>query len=248
MLKDFYDESEPIVHPEAFYGKKKHLIDKCLIIFSSEIHSYLLNNYKCEQIALITACNGDTPVYVFEYKGEKIGFYLTAIGSAIASSYCAEANWISGARKFIMFGSCGSLDYELTKGRFIIPTESYRGEGCSYYYAKAADYIKIPTADQLEEIFNELKAPYVKGKVWTTDSMIRETKNLVADRKKEGCIAVEMELAGVQALCDFYDLTLYDFLEGGDVLSESGYEADGLSEANHNLNKLFLALEVALRI
>ena len=78
--------------------------------------------------------------------------------------------------------------------------------------------------------------------------MIRETKNLVADRKKEGCIAVEMELAGVQALCDFYDFTLYDFLEAGDVLSESGYEADGLSEANHNLNKLFLALEVALRI
>ena len=31
--------------------------------------------------------------------------------------------------------------------------------------------------------------------------MLRETKGLVARRKDEGCIAVEMELAGVQAVC-----------------------------------------------
>ena len=53
--------------------------------------------------------------------------------------------------------------------------------------------------------------------------MLRETKGLVARRKSEGCIAVEMELAGVQAACDFYHLELYDFLEAGDVLEESGY-------------------------
>ena len=59
---------------------------------------------------------------------------------------------------------------------------------------------------------------------------------------------MEMELAGVQALCDFYDLTLYDFLEAGDVLSDSGYEIEGLKDANHSLGKLFIALEIALRI
>ncbi len=248
MLNDFYDESESLIHPEAFYGEQKFLVEKCLVIFSIEIHSYLLNNYKCEQIALITACNGNVPVYAFEFKGEKIAFYLTAIGSAIASSFVCEVHWITGATKFIMFGSCGSLDNEKTKGRFIVPTESYRGEGCSYYYAPASDYITIKTADRLCEIFDELKVPYVKGRVWTTDSMIRETKGLVARRKAEGCIAVEMELAGVEALCDFFKLTLYDFLEAGDVLSEDSYEAEGLKDANHNIYKLLIALEVALRI
>lgn len=61
-------------------------------------------------------------------------------------------------------------------------------------------------------------------------------------------IAVEMELAGVQALCDFYGLELYDFLEAGDVLAESGYDAAGLHSANHHLGKLELALVILKRI
>ena len=59
---------------------------------------------------------------------------------------------------------------------------------------------------------------------------------------------MEMELAGVQAVCDFYGLELYDFLEAGDVLEASGYEVEGLHGANHNLGKLYIGLEVALRV
>ena len=80
---------------------------------------------------------------------------------------------------------------------------------------------------------------------YISDSMLRETVNLVNKRKEEGCIAVEMELAGVQAICDFYGFELYDFLVAGDVLIEGNYETDGLSAANHDLDKLFLALQIA---
>ena len=61
-------------------------------------------------------------------------------------------------------------------------------------------------------------------------------------------IAVEMEVAGVQSVCDFYNLELYDFLEAGDVLESSGYEVEGLHGANHNLGKLYIALEIALQV
>ena len=57
-----------------------------------------------------------------------------------------------------------------------------------------------------------------------------------------------MEVAGVQAVCDFYGLELYDFLEAGDVLEASGYQVEGLTKANHDLGKLYVALETALRI
>lgn len=57
-----------------------------------------------------------------------------------------------------------------------------------------------------------------------------------------------MEVAGVQAVCDFYGLELYDFLEAGDVLEASGYEVEGLHGANHNFGKLYLALETALYV
>lgn len=249
MIIDSYDvNSEPIVKLENFYGEKKYLVKKCILIFSKVIYEHMLENFQCRQIAEVNACNGNIPVWSFEYQGEIIAFYLTPIGSTLAAGTLAEVNHLTGASSFIMFGSCGSLQKEVTNGKFIIPTQAYRGEGLSYYFAKPQDYIKIRNADKLTQIFSELKLPYVQGKVWTTDCMLRETVNLVNKRKQEGCIAVEMELAGVQAICDFYGFELYDFLVSGDVLIEGSYETEGLSAANHNLDKLFLALQIAKRI
>lgn len=249
MLNNFYDmESESIVNLEAFYGPKKKIVEKCMIVFSKVIHEHLLERYTCKQIAEITACNGNTPVWSLEYKGEKIAFYLSPIGSALAGCTVAEVNHLTGATKFIMFGSCGSLDDDITKGKFIIPTQAYRGEGLSFYYAKPQEYIEIKKADKVARIFSEINVPFVQGKIWTTDCMLRETANLVSKRKQEGCIAVEMELSGVQAICDFYGFELYDFLAAGDVLVEGNYDAGGLSDANHNLDKLAIALCIAERI
>lgn len=67
-------------------------------------------------------------------------------------------------------------------------------------------------------------------------------------RQKEGCIAVEMELAGVQSVCDYYGFELYNFLVTGDVLSEDKYEMERFNDANHNLDKFYIALEIAKRI
>ena len=192
--------------------------------------------------------NGTIPVWSFEYKEETIAFYLTPIGSALATGTLAEVNHLTGASTCIMFGSCGSLNKDATDGKFIIPTQAYRGEGVSYYFAEPQDYIEIKNSDRLAEFFTEWELPYVQGRVWTTDSMLRETVNLVNKRKEEGCIAVEMELAGVQAICDFYGFELYDFLVSGDVLIEGNYETEGLAATNHDLDKLFIALKIAKNV
>ena len=57
-----------------------------------------------------------------------------------------------------------------------------------------------------------------------------------------------MELAGVEAVCDFHGLELYNFLEAGDVLEESGWDIEDLSAANHDLGKLMIAIEIAKRV
>ena len=248
IIHDFDAQTEPLVKLEFFYGPQKHLVDKCLILFSKEIHEYLLGRYDCDVIGQLGSCIGNVNVYRFSPDGEPVAFYLSAIGSAVSSGFCYETHWQTGATKFIMFGSCGCLDGEKTRGKYIVPTEAYRGEGASYYYAPPADYIAIRNADKVAAVFDRLRAPYVGGRVWTTDSMLRETVGLVQKRRAEGCVAVEMELAGVQALCDFYGLELYNFLEAGDVLAESGYDVAGLRDANHDLGKLYLALEIVKRI
>lgn len=132
--------------------------------------------------------------------------------------------------------------------KFVIPTESYREEGMSYHYAKPSNYIKIRNYQIVKSIFDNLGLPNVTGKVRTTDAIYRETKAKLDARKKEGCIAVEMELAGVQAVCDFYGWNLYNFLVTDDVLDQAIYDATGLAAANHDVDKLYIAIELAKRI
>jgi len=249
MITDSFDiKTEPIMSIKDIYGDKKHIIDICLVIFSKDIYQYILDNYKCEIIATIKACYGDTPIYKFNYKGKDLGFYLTAMGSTMASLFVIESSWITGATKYIMFGSSGSLDREITTNKYVIPVEAYRDEGMSYHYAPASDYIKIKNHSIIKKIFDELSLPNVEGKIWTTDAFYRETKGQIAKRKQEGCIAVEMEIAGVQSVCDFHNLDLYSFIVTGDVVSEEKYDIGKLGNANHSLDKLFAALEIASRI
>ena len=245
IIHDYDADPESIVNLEAFYGKQKKLVDTCLILFSNAILRFLLDRYEC---SVIGSAGAGGNIYCFDCKGEEIAFYLSGIGSAVASETCYHVHWQTGATRFILFGSCGSLDREKTQGRFIIPTECYRGDGCSYYYAPASDYLPVRNADRVARVFDEIGTPYIKGRVWTTDSMLRETAGLVKKRKDEGCLAVEMELAGMEALCGFYGLELFCFLEAGDVLDENGHDTSGLSRAVHNPEKLFIALEIAKRI
>ena len=248
IIHDYDADTEPIVSMETVYGKPRHIVDKCLILYSKVIHDYLLEHYECSVIGEIRVCCGNISIYSFLLHGEQTAFYLSGTTSSFAAETVCDVHWLTGAEKFIMFGSCGSLDREKTSGKYIIPTESYRGEGCSYYYVEPADYILIRNADKLSAIFDEIGAPYVKGRVWTTGSMLRETAGLVRKRKNEGCLAVEMELAGVEAVCDFHRLELYDFLEAGDVLGESGWDIENLPAANHDLGKLMIAFEIAKRV
>lgn len=248
IIDSFDNKTEPIMSIKDFYGEKKNLIDICIVIFSKDIYEYILNNYKCELIGSIKACNGEYPIYKFNLEGKEIGFYLTMIGSTMASQFVIEASWITGATKFIMFGSSGSLDKEITTNKYVIPVEAYRDEGMSYHYAPASDYINIKNHDMVKRIFDELHLPCVEGKVWTTDAFLRETKGQMRKRKEEGCIAVEMEIAGVQSVCDFHNLDLYSFIVTGDVLSEEKYDVSGLKNANHSLDKFFISLEIAKRI
>ncbi len=246
MIQDTYDiESEPIITASMIYGKREPVCDICIITFSSVIIENILKVYPCKKVAELSLCNGHIPIYTLEYHSVKIAFYLSAIGSAVAGTCLEEVYYLTGARKFIMFGSAGCLDQEATKGRFVIPTAAYRDEGLSYHYAPATDYIDIPNASKLAAIFDTLKIPYIMGKTWTTDALYRETRNRMNERKKEGCLTVEMELAGVQSVCSFYGFELYDFLMTGDVLDLPEWNMKDLVMANHCLDNFYLALKIS---
>ena len=238
---------KPIITVNDFYGKQNKICDICIITFSKEIIKLAIEKFNAKKISEIKNCNFNIPIYLFEVDKLKIGIYVSSLGSAIASMNVIEANCLIGSDKFIMFGSAGSLDEEKTKNKYVIPTYSYRDEGMSYHYVEPEDYIKIENSKDVINIFDELKIPYVEGKIWTTDAIYMETVSNVDDRKKDGCIAVDMEVAGVQAVCKYYNFSLYNFLETGDVLSND-YTIDGLDKANHSFDKFYIGIEIAKRI
>ena len=249
MITDSFDpKSEPLITVASFIGEQKQIADTCVLTFSHVILSEMQKRFDLKKIDSLLTVNGERPIYTFEYHGKTIVTALCGVGAPLAGAQVVELNWQTGATKFILFGSAGSLHREATEGKYVVPTAAYRDEGMSYHYAPPADYIAIKNADTVASIFDELRAPYVKGRVWTTDAFYRETRDLFLARRSEGCIAVDMELAGVQAVCDFHGFALYDFLVTGDVLDAPSYEPEGLSGANHDLDKLYLALEIARRV
>lgn len=237
----FDGETPALFKPADFYGKYEKVCDKCVVTFSDDVVRHALERFDCERLA----CR--MPIYTLDYKGEKIAFFMSIIGAAGAGTAIEDANCFTGATKFFMFGSCGSLDREISEGKLIVPTAAYRDEGLSYHYAPPSDYIEVKNANSVSAFFTQRGVPFVTGKTWTTDAIYRETAGKAKARRAEGCVAVEMECAGAQALCDFRGWEYYDFLFAGDVLHEDTWDARilGAGELDYQLKYFLLALELA---
>ena len=162
-----------------------------------------------------------------------------------------EAHLVSGATKFIVYGSCGILDKEKCSGKLIVPTFSYRDEGLSYHYMEPSDYIEIKNYSKITDIFDKYNLPYVIGKSWTTDAIFMETRNKTNQRRSEGCICVEMESSGLQAICNYYGFELYTFFFPADLLENDSWDVASLGgKIEHDTQKATfkIALRIALEI
>lgn len=185
ITESFDNKSEPIITPEAFLGKQGKICDIAIGTFSREIYSAVLDSFQNKEVGYIKAANRIKPFHLITIGGDmKVIFYLSEIGSTLAGNDIIEISWMTGADKFILFGSAGSLDKEKTSNKYVIPTDAYRDEGMSYHYAPPSDYIKVKNSGKMEKIFTKLELPIVKGKIWTTDAIFRETRVLAKKKEK----------------------------------------------------------------
>lgn len=225
-------------------------VDVCIINFSYKIMDALIEDGLVEP-ADDKCIHSVSCVYpLYRYKGANIGIIKTTVGAPITATMIEEVGYCYSCNKFVMFGSCGGLDKELTAGKIIVPTHAYRDEGMSYHYAPPADYIEIKNCNKVAEILESLNIDYVLGKTWTTDAFYREVRPKFERLKKEGCIAVEMEVASCQAVADWRGAEFYNFLYRGDNLDSDKWEKGILSsiELDERLKHFFIALEIAKRV
>lgn len=228
IINTFDNETEEIIKAKKIVNKIDGFPEVVIMIFKERFINYMQEEYGMKIIGHIKAGNF-IPIYKINYKGKEFAIIRTLIGGA-GTAGMAEELIAMGAKKILIYGTCGTLDKNILKGHFVIPTAAYRDEGVSYHYMPESDFVEIPTSNELARIFKELDVQYVKGKTWTTDALYRETRGNMEKRKKDGCIVVDMECASIMSVGIFRNIPIYQFLYGDDTLDGTEWDRRNLKD------------------
>lgn len=250
LFDTFDPDSEEIIKPvlQRSFSRTDSFPETVIMTFQEPAFEALKNLCPTETAAVLRGGRA-IPVHALSWQGKRIGILHSLMGGA--GTVCLlEGILARGAKKVLVYGSCGVLNKTLAAGHFILPTAAYRDEGTSYHYLPASDYVDIPSHRQLAEVFGALNLPYVMGRVWTTDGFYRETRNNMEKRRADGCIAVDMECASVMAAAQFRGAEVYQFLYAEDSLDGGEWDPRtmGAVPASNHEKYLRVALEVAARL
>lgn len=253
MLLHEFDETVPaVIEPAMYLEKIPDFPEVTVACFSKELFESVLLVFEPKVLCELYSAIGVKPVYAVEYGGKRFAFYQAYVGEPLCVGEYEELIAM-GSKCLILTGNCGVLDPEIADCGIIIPTKAIRDEGCSYHYAPAGDTIDVNTkyTDLFIEVLKEHGYSYTTGTTWTTDAIYRETREKAERRKAQGAVCVEMECAGMQAVCDFRKTDFFQFFYAGDSLAGSEWQPRsilGTERLDEKSKILFLAFELGLKI
>ncbi len=150
---------------------------------------------------------------------------VSLIGPMIGAPYAAmilETLVAWGARRFIFFGWCGAVSPNVAIGDILIPSAAFVDEGTSRHYCDEDTALSRPSAivtGRLKSALDGAGVPFHEGPVWSTDAIFRETKDKVRRFRKQGALAVEMELSALFTVAKFRGVEIGAILVVSDELS-----------------------------
>ena len=249
-LFDSYDETRTaVLNPWNVYQPVEGFPETIIITFGSAILNLALELYEGQPVA-IPETGGSLRVYRLR-TAKSIGICRVPMGAPMTVAYMEECIAM-GAKNFVVFGSCGTLDRNIPAGHLIVPTSAYRDEGTSYHYmpASAGDYIEVETADRTAEIIESMGLPTLKTCIWTTDGLYRETRRNMEARRREGCQVVDMECSAVMTLARYRGIRACQFVYAEDNLDDIQWDPRTMGKVPKNAKELYLrvAVEIAQQI
>lgn len=211
--------------PEAFIEPSKvirarDLPEHCVICFFKEVIDKVVAEYNAKVVVENRWEDGPHCVYEISYRDRRLAFFHPGVGAPVAAGLLEEVIAF-GCRKFIACGGCGVLEKDIAVGHIVVVSGAVRDEGVSYHYLPPGrEVIANETGvNALTKTLHARGVPYRIGKTWTTDAPYRETLNKIIQRKKDGCLVVEMESAALIAVAQFRKVIFGQALYGGDDLS-----------------------------
>lgn len=253
LLNEFDPAKSAVINPDMLITPCENFPDVTVSCFSKKLFDSVLSFLEVVRVlGTVRSCDGDNPIYEVIYKGERFAYYHSCVGEPkCVADY--EDIMTMGSRRLILLGNCGVLDSSIEDCGVIIPIAAIRDEGTSYHYAPASDMIDVNLRHTglFKEVLAEFGYPYVEGITWTTDAVYRETREKVNRRKAQGAVCVEMECAGMQALCSFRGTEFFQFFYAGDNLDHSTWQPRSISGSVRLDDKskiALLAFELGLKI
>lgn len=158
------------------------------------------------------------------------GIKVTAInGGRFSADTAITTEILCNAKAQYMFrlGSCGALREDIKVGDLIVADNALRGEGVTPYYV---DKNFQSTSDanltsQLEKAAKDSGLTVHKGTVWSTDAILRETREHVANAVNQGAIAVDMVSSVFLTITKLYNIKAAVILAVSDnvITGEMGF-------------------------
>ncbi len=190
----------------------------------------------------------DTTISRISHKGEELCLCRAPLGGS-AAVQLLDFLLGHGVEQVIAVGSCGALA-PLPENAFLLPEKALRDEGSSYHYLPPARYTETShrLRDALKQTLTENGLSWAECTTWTTDGFYRETEEMVAYRREEGCLVVEMECASMAACAAFRGKEFAQLLYTADSLADAkNYDARSWGETSV-LPALALCLDAALKL
>ena len=157
------------------------------------------------------------------YTGTYLGIPVTAINGgrfAADTAITTEILCNAEAKCLIRIGSCGSLSKNINIGDLVVATGALRGDGVSPYYV-GKDFVTEPDKALTAALVEAAKATGLNvhtGKVWSTDAILRETKEVVNEVVDQGAVAVDMVSSVFLTLAQLYKIPAVSILAVSDNL------------------------------
>lgn len=216
-----------LIHPSDHFEQTAPT-GVCAICFFKDAIDVLRAEGRLTLFQTLRSEAGEHPIWLLEEHGVSIGLFHPMLGGAFAAGLLEEAIAL-GFRTFLSVGGAGVLQKDIVVGRAIVPDAALRQEGVSYQYLLPSR-TAFPDESLLQSLKNTLdeqNIPYMQGLTWTTDAFYRETKAMIAYRKEEGCLCVEMECASFFAVAKYRGVRFASLLYGGDDVSSEVWDGRG---------------------
>ncbi|MCM1257627.1 MAG: nucleoside phosphorylase [Roseburia sp.] len=215
---EFDTSKNPIIQAANFL--EKSLPEKCVItFFRKELEQFVAKN-NLPVIGYLKSEVFDIPIYEYAYGTDRLCIAMAFCGAPGAAVTLEELHAM-GCERFIVCGGAGALTQDSKVGEIIVPVSAVRDEGTSYHYIEPSSEIECQkeAVERVVSCLEQMGISFTTGKTWTSDAIYRETPDMVALRRNQGCITVEMEAAAFFAVSRYYDIPLVQLLYAGDDVS-----------------------------